>query len=262
MADETTTKNDSSNVSFGKFKVGGYAYAAPVGTPLPTDSESELDRAFQLIGYLSEDGITNTTDTDTAEVKDANGMTVMKVVSSYSESYQFVLIEFLRKAAAEMRYGENAVIGQDKRMVIKHQIPDDTPVSLVFEIVATGNVKDRTVIGSATRSEFGDRQMRSSDVLGYDLTVNANDMGDGVTSIEYIGIPKARVPDRDRNGLTGRRFPSRIPFFSPCREGTLFNRQGENRFFPKENQNVTQPKPPRHKRQPDCQPSTGPQAVR
>jgi len=32
--------------------------------------------------------------------------------------------------------------------------------------------------------------MHSSDVLGYDLTVNANDMGDGVTSIEYIGIPK------------------------------------------------------------------------
>lgn len=190
MVNETTTKNDSTNVSFGKFKVGGYAYAAPVGTALPTDSESELDSAFQLIGYLSEDGITNTTDTDTAEVKDANGTTVMKVVSSYSESYQFVLIEFLRKAAAQMRYGNDAVTGKDKSMVIKHQMPDDTPVSLVFEIVATGNVKDRVVIGSATRSEFGDRQMHSSDVLGYDLTVNANDMGDGVTSIEYIGIPK------------------------------------------------------------------------
>lgn len=154
MANETTTKNDSTNVSFGKFKVGGYAYAAPFGTALPTDSESELDPAFQLIGYLSEDGITNTTDTDTAEVKDANGTTVMKVVSSYAESYQFVLIEFLRKAAAQMRYGNDAVTGKDKSMVIKHQMPDDTPVSLVFEIVATGNVKDRAVIGSATRSEF------------------------------------------------------------------------------------------------------------
>ena len=89
-----------------------------------------------------------------------------------------------------VRYGNDAVTGKDKSMVIKHQMPDDTPVSLVFEIVATGNVKDRTVIGSATRSEFGDRQMHSSDVLGYDLTVAANDMGDGVTSIEYIGIPK------------------------------------------------------------------------
>ena len=192
MANETTTKNDSTNVSFGKFKVGGYAYAAPFGTALPTDSESALDPAFQLIGYLSEDGITNTTDTDTAEVKDANGTIVMKVVSSYAESYQFVLIEFLRKAAAQMRYGNDAVAGKDKSMVIKHQMPDDTPVSLVFEIVATGNVKDRAVIGSATRSEFGDRQMHSSDVLGYDITVAANDMGDGVTSIEYIGIPKGQ----------------------------------------------------------------------
>lgn len=134
MANETTTKNDSTNVSFGKFKVGGYAYAAPVGTALPTDSESALDPAFQLIGYLSEAGITNTTDTDTAEVKDANGTTVMKVISSYAESYKFVLIEFLRKAAAQMRYGNDAVTGKDKSMVIKHQMPDDTPVSLVFEI--------------------------------------------------------------------------------------------------------------------------------
>lgn len=184
-----STANDSTNVSLGKFKVGGYAYAAPFGTTLPVDSESPLDPAFQLIGYLSEDGIKNTTDTNTTEVKDANGTTVMKVVSSYGESYQFVLIEFLRKTAAQLRYGDNAVTGKDKSMVIKHQMPDDTPVSLVFELVATGNVKDRTVIGSATRSEFGDRQVHSSDVLGYDLTVAANDMGGGVTSIEYIGTP-------------------------------------------------------------------------
>lgn len=161
--------------------------SAPHCPPIRKASSTPL---FQLIGYLSEDGITNTTDTNTAEVKDANGTTVMKVISSYAESYKFMLIEFLRKAAAQLRYGDNAVTGKDKSMVIKHQMPDDTPVSLVFEIVATGNVKDRAVIGSATRSEFGDRQMHSSDVLGYDLTVAANDMGDGVTSIEYIGIPK------------------------------------------------------------------------
>ena len=188
MVDSTT--NDSTMVSLGKFKVGGYAYWAPAGTTLPTDSATALPSAYKLLGYLSEDGLTNTTDTDATEIKDANGTTVMKIITSYAESYQFVLIEFLRKAAAQLRYGNDAVTGKDKSMVIKHQMPDDTPVSLVFEIVATGNVKDRTVIGSATRSEFGDRQMHSSDVLGYDLTVAANDMGDGVTSIEYIGIPK------------------------------------------------------------------------
>lgn len=87
--------------------------------------------------------------------------------------------------------------------------------------------------------------MHSSDVLGYDITVAANDMGDGVTSIEYIGIQKARVSDRDRNGSTSQRFPSRIPFFSPCREGNPFLTVKERTaFFIKENQNVTQPKPP------------------
>ena len=77
MVDSTT--NDSTMVSLGKFKVGGYAYWAPAGTTLPTDSATALPSAYKLLGYLSEDGLTNTTDTDATEIKDANGTTVMKI---------------------------------------------------------------------------------------------------------------------------------------------------------------------------------------
>lgn len=73
-----STTNDSTMVSLGKFKVGGYAYWAPSGTALPTDSSAPLAAAFKLLGYLSEDGLTNATDTDTTEIKDANGTTVMR----------------------------------------------------------------------------------------------------------------------------------------------------------------------------------------
>ena len=82
MVDSTT--NDSTMVSLGKFKVGGYAYWAPAGTTPPTDSATALPSAYKLLGYLSEDGLTNTTDTDTTEIKDANGTTVMKIITSYA----------------------------------------------------------------------------------------------------------------------------------------------------------------------------------
>lgn len=185
MAGSTT--NDSTMVSLGKFKVGGYAYWAPSGTALPTDSSTPLAAAFKLLGYLSEDGLTNTTDTDTTEIKDANGTTVMKVITSYAESYQFALLEVLRAEAAKMRYNTGAVTGTDKSMTIKHQMPSDEDFVLVFEIAMTGNVKDRLVIGNGTRAEFGDRQVHAGDVQVYDITVSANDMGNGVTAIEYIG---------------------------------------------------------------------------
>lgn len=188
MADSTT--NDSTMVSLGKFKVGGYAYWAPFGTVLPTDSSTPLAAAFKLLGYLSEDGLTNATDTDTTEIKDANGTTVMKVITSYAESYQFALLEVLRVEAAKMRYNTGAVTGTDKSMTIKHQMPSDEDFVLVFEIAMSGNVKDRLVIGNGTRAEFGDRQVHAGDAQVYDVTVSANDMGNGVTAIEYIGIPK------------------------------------------------------------------------
>lgn len=185
MAGSTT--NDSTMVSLGKFKVGGYAYWAPSGTVLPTDSSTPLAAAFKLLGYLSEDGLTNATDTDTTEIKDANGTTVMKVITSYAESYQFALLEVLRVEAAKMRYNSDAVTGTDKSMTIKHQMPSDEDFVLVFEIAMSGDVKDRLVIGNGMRAEFGDRQVHAGDAQVYDITVSANDMGNGVTAIEYIG---------------------------------------------------------------------------
>ena len=187
-----STTNDSTMVSLGKFKVGGYAYWAPAGTTLPTDSATALPAEYKLLGYLSEDGLTNTTDTDTAEIKDANGATVMKIITSYAESYQFALLEVLRAEAAKLRYNSDAVTGNDKSMTIKHQMPSDEDFVLVFVIAMSGDVKDRLVIGNATRAEFGDRQVHAGDPQVYDITVSANDMGNGVTAIEYIGIAASR----------------------------------------------------------------------
>ena len=187
-----STTNDSTMVSLGKFKVGGYAYWAPAGTTLPTDSATALPAEYKLLGYLSEDGLTNTTDTDATEIKDANGTTVMKIITSYAESYQFALLEVLRAEAAKLRYNSDAVTGNDKSMTIKHQMPSDEDFVLVFEIAMSGDVKDRLVIGNATRAEFGDRQVHAGDPQVYDITVSANDMGKGVTAIEYIGIAASR----------------------------------------------------------------------
>ena len=200
-----STVNDSTMVSLGKFKVGGYAYWAPSGTALPTNASTALSNAFKLLGYLSEDGLTITTDTDTTEVKDANGQTVMKVITSYAESYQFSMLEVLRAEAAKLRYNEDAVTGSDKSMTIKHQMPSDNGFVLVFEIAMTGNVKDRLVIGNGTRAEFGDRQVHAGDAQVYDVTVSANDMGNGVTAIEYIGVAaNAATSSVDAEALTGK----------------------------------------------------------
>ena len=51
---------DARNVTQASLKVGGAVYYAPIGTILPTDATTELDPAFKSLGYISEDGLTNT----------------------------------------------------------------------------------------------------------------------------------------------------------------------------------------------------------
>lgn len=71
-----TTKNKAENVTFGKPKVSGAIYTAPIGTKLPTSASEELNAAFLNLGYVSEEGVTNSGEIDSERVKARSGDTV------------------------------------------------------------------------------------------------------------------------------------------------------------------------------------------
>lgn len=59
---------DSSKVSFGKPKATGAVFIAPAGTGLPTDATTPLTEAFKNLGYVSEDGLVESIETDTTDI--------------------------------------------------------------------------------------------------------------------------------------------------------------------------------------------------
>ena len=63
-----TGKLNAANVSVGKPMVIGGLYAAPTSTPTPSDATSALNEAFVNLGYLSDDGITNTVESDSEDI--------------------------------------------------------------------------------------------------------------------------------------------------------------------------------------------------
>lgn len=65
--------NDTQNVTVGKGRVTGYLFVAPNGTALPTDATTDLPEAFKNLGYIDEDGVTETVDTSSEDIKDING---------------------------------------------------------------------------------------------------------------------------------------------------------------------------------------------
>ena len=68
---------DVTKVTAGKPKVGGALFRAPAGTALPTDAVTALAEAYKCLGYVSEDGVTNSTSIDSDEVKAWGGDIVL-----------------------------------------------------------------------------------------------------------------------------------------------------------------------------------------
>ena len=182
-----TNHNNKKNVSLGKPKKTGCLYYAPAGTALPTDATTALPTAYTCVGYLSEDGVTNATDTDTTDINDMGGIKVLSEISGYGETWQFNMIE-TNEASLKLRFGTTNVTGTGDKLTVYHAMPAGESLVLVFEIAMTGNRVKRIVVADATITEFDDTTYSAGDAIGYGVTMSANpsDLINGATSVEYI----------------------------------------------------------------------------
>ncbi|KFI50013.1 hypothetical protein [Bifidobacterium biavatii] len=179
--------NSKKNVALGKPKASGCFYTAPAGTALPADATTALDKAFQTVGYISEDGVTNATDTENAEIKEMGGGIVLKEISGYGETFQFVMLE-TNPVALAVRYGTDNVTSTGDNITVKHGMPDGESRVGVFEIMLGRNRVKRIVVPDYTNAEFGDTVYSAGEAVGYEVTLAANpsDLIGGKTCVEYI----------------------------------------------------------------------------
>lgn len=186
-------KNNSKNVHLTRTKVSGTVFVAPVGTALPESASAELDEKYENVGYIGEDGITNSTETDVTEIKELGGSTVLSIITSYSESYQFVMVE-TNKTSMSLRYESANVTGEeDTGLKITHKMPTGEKHAVVIDLFLTGGKRKRICIASASVKEVGDITYAAGDAIGYDVTLacDPDDEHDGATAVEYVEAVKA-----------------------------------------------------------------------
>lgn len=194
------TKQSSANVTFSKpgtsANKSGYIWVAPLGTAVPTDATTELDKEFVGLGYLSEDGLTEPASFEPGDdIVAAGGDTVAQADPTFSKTWTGTCIEALNEDLLKVAYGSANVTvtpasTTDGSITIKEQAGDIEHHVIVIDEMLKGGRKRRNVMADATFLITGDISHVHTALVNFEFTITAYPTAAQPAQTQYITIPK------------------------------------------------------------------------
>ena len=176
-----------SNVSTGKPNVDGGIWIADAGTTLPSDAVTDLGGDFTALGYVSEDGLTNSNSPESDTGKAWGGDIVITYQTEKPDTFQFTLIGAKDTDVLEAVYGSANVSGTiASGITVTANSTEAEEHVWVFEMVMRDNTYKRIVVPSGKVTEVGDITYTDDAIVGYELTVQAFPDSSNNTHYEYI----------------------------------------------------------------------------
>jgi hypothetical protein len=179
------------NVVAGKPSSTGGVFIAPIGTTAPTDATTVFAAAFTSAGYIGEDGVTESTETSVEKIKAWGGDPVKVMQTEHSVSFQFTFIETLNSDVLKAVYGDGNVTTTPatgaKGTLHKVNVKSgDLPHKFFAFQVKDGNATVRIVVPDGQITEVGEVTYSDSEVIGYQVTVEAFAGAGGVKVTKYL----------------------------------------------------------------------------
>ncbi|MFJ2906866.1 hypothetical protein [Streptomyces sp. NPDC087212] len=183
----------SLNANAVRVALSGAAYVGPPDTKSPTDSTSSWPDAVTDIGWISDDGITESNSADTTEIKGwQGGQTVRKVISSSEITFQFTAIE-TSKTVLELYHKGSKIVTTSGASVLTIKAPGPDRRFFGFDVI-DGNSHVRIVIPDGEVSETGDITYKGDEAISYALTITAYPGPDGTVAYKYSNDPAWASP--------------------------------------------------------------------
>ena len=178
---------DANYVSAAKPAKAGSVYRAPLGTAVPTDAVTALAAAYVSLGYVSEDGVSNSNSPSSDKAKAWGGDTVLNFFDEKPDTFKFKLIEALNPNVLKTVYGDNNVTGDlDKGIAVHANSEEYAYYVWVIDMLLKNGAAKRIVIPNASITEVEEILYKDNEAIGYGLTISALPDSTGKTHHEYI----------------------------------------------------------------------------
>ena len=179
--------NNALEATVGKPKVGGGVSVAPLGTTLPTNATGTLNAAFTNIGYITEDGVTNTINRESNAIKAWGGDTVLNVQTTFEDQGQMTMMQVMNVEVLKTVFGDDNVTGALASGITVNVNSDQLQAHVwVIDMLYNNDTLKRVVIPNATVIEIGDIVYVDGDPVGYEITLGTVPDDAGNTHYEYI----------------------------------------------------------------------------
>lgn len=171
--------NDKNNLTIGRPKAGGAIYVAPLGTSLPNDAGTSLSGDFVNLGYITEDGVTQSTAEDIEMIKAWGPENVMVAQNDFSETVTYNLMETIRPAVLQFVRGAGNVSIDGDGAIASATTGDPLPrcVVVIDTIQNNGSANPRIhriVYGDCQITDrSGDQTYNNSDPVTFPVTLTA-----------------------------------------------------------------------------------------
>lgn len=157
---------DAANV---QVAVSGTASVAPTGTAAPTDSTTALNVAFLDLGWISEDGVTESYSDDSTEIKGNDGSVLRRVITGSAATLQLTLLES-KTDVLELFHKGSTMTGAAGAFEMDVKQPATDKRSFVFDVL-DGTEHLRIYVPTGEVTDRGDIVYRNSEAIGYNVTI-------------------------------------------------------------------------------------------
>ena len=175
----------SRNVAVGKpdLAVSGGLLVAPLGTPRPTSHTDAFDAAYVSAGYLSADGVTESSERSTEVIRAWGGDKVRTVQTEYGTTLSLTLIESRRAEALQLVFGDDNVVVEGGTVTVKRN-SKVLPHRQFIIAMLDGENSSHLDVGYGQVTEVGDITYVDGEAISYELTISCDPDDNGDTLLE------------------------------------------------------------------------------